>query len=520
MKYLFCDNWLFAKTGINANFKDIAKLKFSPVKIPHDWLIHDVNNLYETSYGWYKKKFTLDFSPGKSYRLYFDGVYMDCTIYVNGSFVMDWKCGYTAFEADITDFVKAGDNEVVVLVRHVSPNSRWYSGAGIYRKVWLFETEKTYLETDSLYFNAEKRGNAWSCKVSAEVIGADYDSVLFTLASILSIPIKNRRAEPCSQFLIENRITTKENIFEITVLPEEIWSLENPCLFELTAQLMCGNAVIDELNCKVGFREIRFDSRKGFFLNDKNIKINGVCLHHDLGCLGAAFNKAAAKRQLLTMKEMGANAVRSAHNPPAKEFMELCDELGILVNSEFTDVWEMPMNEFDYSRFFAEWYEKDAASWIRRDRNHACLIMWSIGNEIIDTHASPLRGLEITKLLQAAVRLHDPLCNAPTTIGSNYMEWEPAQKCAEIVDLAGYNYGEHLYEAHHKKHPHWLIYGSETTSGTKSRGIYHFPVCREFLTHENLQCSSLGNCKSGFQKLSAEEVLVINRDTDYCAGMF
>jgi len=238
-----------------------------------------------------------------------------------------------------------------------------------------------------------------------------------------------------------------------------------------------------------------------------------------LGCLGAAVNKAALRRQLTAMQEMGANAVRTAHNPPAKELLELCDEMGILVNNEFIDMWEQPMTKYDYARFFPEWHEKDTAAWIRRDRNHPCVIMWSIGNEILDTHASE-RGLAVTKMLQAAVRKHDPLINAPTTIGSNYMQWENAQFCAKEVDLAGYNYGEHLYAEHHEKHPNRLIYGSETTSGVKSRGVYHFPLKSEFLTHENLQCSSLGNCKSGFQKLSTEEVIAVNRDTDYCAGMF
>jgi beta-galactosidase len=491
MKKLFNANWHFAKSDISADFNDIETLNFKPVEIPHDWLIYDVNNLYETSYGWYKKNLVIN-NLNKSHRLYFEGVYMDCTIYINKEAVFDWKYGYTSFEADISDFIQLGDNEIIVLVRHLSPNSRWYSGAGIYRNVWLLETEKTYIKTDSLYFSAKKHNHVWRVNVSAEVTGND--SLIFNIADI----------------------TTEENEFDVTIPDEKIWSLDNPYLFKLSARLKHGT---DEVTCRVGFREMQFTPDKGFFLNGKNIKINGVCLHHDLGCLGAAFNKEAQRRQLLTMKEMGANAVRTAHNPPAKEFMELCDELGILVNNEFIDMWEMPINEYDYARFFPDWYEKDVKSWVRRDRNHACLMMWSIGNEILDTHVSE-RGLEVTKMLHKAVRKHDPLMNALTTIGSNYMQWENAQACAEAVDLVGYNYGEHLYEEHHKNNPSWLIYGSETTSGTKSRGIYHFPLKSEFLSHENLQCSSLGNCKSGFQKLNAEEVIIANRDIDYCAGMF
>ena len=212
-----------------------------------------------------------------------------------------------------------------------------------------------------------------------------------------------------------------------------------------------------------------------------------------------------------------------AHNipafKPAKEFMELCDEMGILVNSEAFDMWERPKTEFDYARFFDEWYEKDVTSWVCRDRNHPSLIMWSVGNEIYDTHVSP-RGCEVAKMLHAAVRKSDPRGNAPTTIGSNYMPWEGAQNCAKEVDLAGYNYGEKLYPEHHESYPHWKIYGSETTSGVKSRGVYHFPRDCAFMTHNDLQCSSLGNCRAGASADTAQKIIAINRDTDYCAGMY
>jgi beta-galactosidase len=500
MKKLYCDDWFFAKTDTETP----ETLLYTPVHIPHDWLIHDVNNLYETSYGWYRKMLRVE-NPEHSYRLYFEGVYMDCTIYVNGNKAFDWKYGYTSFEADLTAYVRYGDNEIVVLVRHKAPNSRWYSGAGIYRRVWLTETEKTYFKTNGLYFNAVRDGDVWSCKVSAEVEGGDYDGVQFT--------ITDRDGSVA--------YTGDEAEFEVALLPEEIWDTENPYLFELSAELERGTEIIDTISCNIGFREIRFDSEQGFFLNGRNVKLNGVCLHHDLGCLGAAFNKAALRRQLTSMQGMGVNAVRTAHNPPAKEFMELCDEMGLLVNNEFIDMWEIPMTEFDYARFFNEWYERDAAAWVRRDRNHPSLIMWSIGNEILDTHVNKDgRGVEIAKLLHAEVRKHDPLRNAPTTIGSNYMRWTGAQECAKEVDLVGYNYAEDLYAEHHEKNPQWCIYGSETTSGVKSRGVYHFPRDREFLTHEDLQCSSLGNCKSGFQKYGTEEVIAVNRDTDYCAGMF
>ena len=306
---------------------------------------------------------------------------------------------------------------------------------------------------------------------------------------------------------------------EFTLTDAPVWDICSPTLLDLTVQLKQKDTVLDEITQKVGLREIEYRADEGFFLNGRHVKLHGVCLHHDLGALGAAFNKEAARRQLLSMKRMGANAVRTSHNMPAIGFMELCDELGILVDSEAFDMWERSKTTYDYARFFPEWFEKDVASWVRRDRNHPSLIMWSVGNEIYDTHFSE-RGCEVAKALHKAVRKHDPRCNVPTTIGSNYMPWQGAQNCAMEVDLAGYNYGENLYQLHHQQHPDWKIYGSETTSGVKSRGVYHFPRDTAFLTHDDLQCSSLGNCRAGAAAPTPQQIIAVDRDTAFCAGMF
>lgn len=508
MKTLFNDNWLFAKTAADACVASDAE--YTSIQLPHDWLIYDTSALYETSFGHYKKLYSFHEVAAKSIRLYFEGVYMDCTIYVNGTPAFDWKYGYSSFEADITDFVREGENEIAVLVRHRSPNSRWYSGAGIFRDVYLIETPKSYLNTDGVYFHTEKVGNNYDISLSAEVTKPAGLSVSFALTS-------------AAETLYSTELPAAENTqvsFTLSDVPAcYIWDIQSPNLLTLTTTLKKGSEILDCITERVGLREIKYTPDEGFFLNSRHVKLNGVCLHHDLGCLGAAFHKSAARRQLALMQEMGANAVRTSHNMPAKAFMELCDEMGILVDSEAFDMWERPKTEFDYARFFDDWYEKDVASWIRRDRNHASVIMWSVGNEIYDTHVSP-RGCEVSKLLHDAVRAHDPLGNAPTTIGSNYMPWEGAQNCAMQVDLAGYNYGERLYNEHHAAHPEWCIYGSETTSGVKSRGIYHFPREAAFLTHDDLQCSALGNCRSGASAETAQQVIAANRDFDLCAGMF
>ncbi len=510
MKTLFNEGWLFAKTVADHSKENDWSGEYAPVQLPHDWLIHNTCALYETGFGRYKKKYDFGKVEGKSFRLYFEGVYMNCTVFVNKTPAFDWKYGYSTFEADITDYLQDGENEIEVLVRHEAPNTRWYSGAGIFRDIYLIETEKSYLATDGTYFHTDKTDNGFDISVSAEVIKPEGLTVFF----ILKDGEETLHSEEISATAL-----SEINFSLSDVAEKHIWDTQHPNLLTLEIALKRNDDIIDLISQKVGLRDCRFDSDTGFYLNGRHIKLNGVCLHHDLGCLGAAFNKSAARRQLLKMMEMGVNSIRTSHNPPAKGFMELCDELGLLVDSEMYDMWERPKTEFDNARFFAEWYRRDVASWIRRDRNHPSVIMWSVGNEIYDTHVSP-RGCEVAKMLHEAVRENDYKKNAPTTIGSNYMPWEGAQNCAKQVDLAGYNYLERLYEEHHKTYPDWKIYGSETTSGVKSRGVYHFPKSAAFLTHDDLQCSALGNCKAGASAETAEHVIVMNRDIDVCAGMY
>lgn len=512
MKKLFNNHWEFAKTDITTTIQELSTLPFQAVDLPHDWLIYNTNDLYETSYGWYRKQFSLDKFNKKQYRLYFEGVYMDCDIYMNGKKIFEWKYGYASFEVDVTEDVVSGENEIVVLVRHRSPNSRWYSGAGIYRNVWLIETGESYIQSDSVYFSTKKEGLDWNCEYTVECanIGSRHS---------IRMSIEDEKKTLIYQTLERLQGEVHTMSFSLKDARVKVWDIASPNLMYLRTELLYDGHVVDDNVQRVGFREITFDSSRGFFLNGNQIKLQGVCLHHDLGALGAAVNKEAIKRQLVLMKEMGANAIRTSHNMPAVEVMDLCDELGLLVDSEAYDTWERPKTEFDHARFFLDWYQKDVASWIRRDRNHPSVIMWSIGNEIYDTHVSK-RGVEITKMLRDEVKKHDYRSNAFVTIGSNYMGWENAQACAEEVELAGYNYGERLYEEHHRKYPEWNIYGSETTSGVKSRGVYHFPANTTFLTHDDLQCSSLGNCRGGFNCETAAEVILTNQQVEFCAGMF
>lgn len=516
-RILFNLGWEFAKTQVGGSVT-----KWQPVCIPHDWLIYDARNMYEDSEGWYRKTFL--YQPCCNLpRTYirFDGVYMDSSVWVNGRHACDWKYGYSTFEVDITDYLTEGDNEIVVKVVHQSPNSRWYSGAGIYRNVWLISRPKTHIAADGIYVSTVRGEDGWHLLADVEVEEAGYKEDregITDIEYIINDSYGNQTASYIMSYKPYN--TNKQTITaDISVGHVSLWSTKAPNLYYLTVNLLAGNDIIDSEHVRFGFRTIEYRPDEGLLLNGEKFVLNGVCMHHDLGCLGAAVNKSAIKRQLEIMKSMGANAIRTAHNMPAPELLDLADEMGMLVNDEAFDMWELSKTTYDYARFFREWHERDVASWVRRDRNHPCVIMWSIGNEIYDTHAGE-RGQEVTRMLMELVHKHDPRHNAHVTIGSNYMPWENAGKCADIVKLAGYNYAESYYDEHHKDHEDRIIYGSETSSVVQSRRIYHFPADVPILDDDDLQCSSLGNSITSWGAKSIEACIADNRDAGYSAGMF
>ncbi|HOB19481.1 MAG TPA: glycoside hydrolase family 2 TIM barrel-domain containing protein [Candidatus Atribacteria bacterium] len=517
-KKLFNDNWHFSKQKLHTGLEGVSKpdTVWIPVDLPHDWLIYDTENLYEDSEGWYKKSFTVD-RLDRVYSIRFEGVYMDSTVYVNDKVAGEWKYGYSTFEFDITGLLRAGDNEIKVRVVYQSPNTRWYSGAGIYRNVYLLVRDPVHLVSDGIYISTEKLDGSWRVLVDTEAVNKGEGSVEALIRHTVLDMEGNAVAISVNKAVLGTSLHIDQQA--LTVESPRLWDHEDPYLYTLKTELVKDGRTVDEESCKFGFRTLHFDTDKGFFINGKYLKLHGVCQHHDLGALGAAVNKVALRRQFEILREMGVNAIRTSHNMPAVEFMELADEMGMLVVSEAFDMWERPKTTYDYARFFNDWCEKDVASWIRRDRNHPSVIMWSIGNEIYDTHADE-RGLEITRMLKGLVRKHDPRRNSVVTIGSNYMFGENAQKCADELDAAGYNYGEYLYEEHHKKYPHWVIYGSETSSTLQSRGIYHFPASYNVLTHEDLQCSSLDNCTTNWGAKSTQKVIIDDRDAEFCLGQF
>lgn len=523
IKKLWNAGWEFCEQELASENHQIPRDRvWEKIDIPHDWMIYDVHNLYRDSIGWYHKEFELsELKPQDEICLRFDGVYMDTTVFVNGREAGQWKYGYSTFETEITPFLKPGVNEVHVKVVYQSPNTRWYSGAGIYRNVWWKSRNKTHILSDGIYITPVREDEKnWRVEIDTEVKaeeGAGSFGLLLKQYICDAQGNETGRVEDRLDLNPGQEFTLSQQIDSLSC--PKLWDLEQGNLYYLCTELWKDGELLESEKQSFGFRTMEFSPDRGFCLNGRKVKINGVCEHHDFGCLGAAFSRAAARRKLLMLREMGVNAIRTSHNMPAPEWMDLTDEMGFLVLSEAFDMWEKSKTTYDYARFFNEWYEKDVESWVRRDRNRASLMMWSIGNEIQDTLAEE-RGMEITANLRNAVRRYDYKKHAPVTLGSNFMKWENPQKCAGQLDCVGYNYSEYLYEDHHKEHKDWVIYGSETASILSSRGIYHFPREKSILTDEDEQCSALGNSITGWGAKSYEDCIGDDRDAGFSMGQF
>ncbi|MBE0600740.1 MAG: DUF4982 domain-containing protein, partial [Firmicutes bacterium] len=481
-RILLNDGWSFAKESPRA---------FAPVEIPHDWLIADPKNLYQSGVGYYRR--ALDASSlkaGQRMYLYFDGVYMDSAVTVNGQPAGEWKNGSTPFYFDITDHLFSDQpNEILVRVNYQAPNARWYTGAGIYRNVYLLVKNARHFAPDGIYVTTHQQDGQWKYKAEAEVIAPD------------------------EAYTVRHTLVEADE----AIIP---WEPGNPRLYTLRSELLADGKISDTAYTRFGFRNLRYTADEGLFLNGKPLKVKGVCQHGDLGSLGGAVHRDALRRQLMLLQRMGVNAVRTAHNPPAEVLLELTDELGILVMSEITDVWRHAKTTYDYARFFDEWIERDVAAWVRRDRSHPSVILWSLGNEIHDTHLDAQAGANTVRYLMELVRRHDPDGHAPCTLCSNYMWWDNTHKSADVIKLIGYNYAEVLYAEHHAAHPDWIIYGGETASTVQSRGVYHFPLAEVLLADDDLQCSSLFNSFTSWGTKDLEAMILNDLRTPYSMGQF
>lgn len=521
MKKLFNDQWQFIEKPLQTNFviADAIGVDFQPVELPHDWLITEVNDLYRDSEGWYLKEFQLDQRQlVANLFLEFDGIYLNSSVYVNGKLISEWKNGSTPQVISLNDAAQVGENTIFVRVRYQAPNARWYTGAGINRDVWLHILPATYCPPHGNYWHAEPS--------NPKQVSADW--VLTIQTEIKSNTHKNSGEVNYTLYDDQHQLVYEfQQLFtpsdtkiqsRVEIMQPKLWSPDQPTLYQLITTIKSDGGE-QKLSNSIAFRQLQYQPNNGVLLNGNKIKFQGVCEHEDYGLLGGAVREAAIEKRLRQLKAMGVNALRTAHNPFSSRFLTAADQMGFLVMSEFSDVWRSSKTDYDYAHFFDKCWDKDVTAWIRRDREHPAIVLWSIGNEIYDTHGRE-DGLQTALQLSEKVRELDPLSNAEITFASNYLLWEPTQRVADKIKIVGYNYGENLYTNEHSEHPDWCIYGSETGSIASSRGIYHFPLEKNILADDDQQCSSLGNSATSWGARDLETCLLDDLNNPYTLGQF
>lgn len=498
-EYLLEKGWKFTKGEVsNAEMPAFNDAKWETVDIPHDWAIfgpfdknNDLQNVavtqnFETQaslktgrtgglpyvgIGWYRT--TFHSTPGKQTTLIFDGAMSEARVFVNGKEACFWPCGYNSFYCDVTSLVNEDgkNNTLAVRLENRPQSSRWYPGAGLYRNVHVVTTEKIHVPV-------------WGTQITTPYVKDEYASVCLR-TTILNAGKTELTVVTDIMDADGQVISTKTNKGVINhgqpftqnfiVERPKLWSPETPVLYKAVSKIYSGDTLLDTYSTRFGIRTIEYIADKGFYLNGKRRKFQGVCNHHDLGPLGAAINVAALRHQLTLLKEMGCDAIRTSHNMPAPELVELCDEMGFMMMLEPFDEWDIAKCDNGYHRFFNEWAEKDMVNMLRQYRNNPCVVMWSIGNEV-PTQWSP-EGYKVAKFLQDICHREDP--TRPVTCGMDQVKSVLANGFAAMLDIPGLNYRAHLYDEAYERLPQNIILGSETSSTVSSRGVYKFPVERK-----------------------------------------
>ncbi len=484
------------------------KVTWQDVRVPHDWAISgpfdkkwdlqtvaiEQNGEKEKTEksgrsgalpwigkGHYKRSIYIDQSCSRA-ELLFDGAMSEPTVYVNGQLAGKWAYGYNAFRVDITPMMRKGENKVEVELNNVEESSRWYPGGGIYRPVKLITTGKVYIDDWSIFAHTTKLEKKMATvEVTAKVMGQ-----LTSKNAGIEIALYDKKGG----FVAANRVVPTANgevKASLDVEKPQLWSPESPYLYQLVTRVYQDNQLIDEVTMPYGVRTVKVSKENGFQLNGVTRKIKGVCLHHDLGPLGVAENRAALIRQITTMKEMGCDAIRTAHNMPSTMMMNLCDSLGMMVMAESFDMWVYPKCKNGYARFYKEWSDRDITNLILNHRNHPAIVMWSIGNEIPEQGMKG--GQDMAKHLQDLCHKLDP--SRPVTQGMDRVDNALKTGFAQTMDVPGFNYRLHRYEPCIDKLPQGFLLGSETASTVSSRGVYKFPVVvSDHATYPDGQCSS------------------------------
>ena len=519
--------WQFSRDSVN----------YKPVTIPHDWAINGpfdkkwdlqfvaiVQNgetekteksgrsgaLPWIGRGFYKTTVDLKKLP-KTAILEFDGAMADPHVYINGKLAGHWAYGYNAFRVDAAPYLKKGKNEISVSLNNREESSRWYPGGGLYRPVQLVtNADAATINPWGCYFRTESIGDG-----KAEVsICTNINNVDKTLS--IENQLVDAAGKVVAQFKYGDFDAQGNVVKKLTVDNAQLWSPETPYLYKLITRLYRNNRLIDQTQQKVGIRTVRVAQYDGFQLNGVSRKIKGVCLHHDLGPLGAAVNKAALIRQIRTMKDMGCDAIRTAHNMPSTWQMEVCDSMGMMVMAESFDMWIYPKCKNGYALNFKEWADKDMENLVLNHRNHPSIVMWSIGNEIPEQWSKD--GRDISEHLQDICHKLDP--TRPVTQGMDQAEGALKSGFAQVMDVPGFNYRVHKYDNNIKQLPKGFLLGSETASTVSSRGVYKFPVeASDSKTYADGQCSSYDVEYCPWSNLPDDDWRMQD-DRDYTIGEF
>jgi len=485
---LFNSGWKFIRDSLRgAEQPGFDDSKWKVVDLPHDYSIMDLRgdggpgqigpfskkspgNGNSTGHvlggtGWYRKTFTLDkAAEGKTSVIYFDGVYMETEVWVNGKKAGNHKNGYTPFWFDITSLLnEAGKpNIIAVKVENTGKNSRWYSGSGIYRNVYLTITQPVHIAKWGVYITTPEV-NQSSAMVDIAVTSKNEKEKEVRAQITINLKDKNGKiAGTANEKIVLSGKTETITKKQIEIKNPILWSLESPDMYTAEIVIEADKKVSDKYSQTFGIRSILFSAEKGFLLNGNSVKLKGGCLHHDNGFLGSAAIDRAEIRRVELMKANGYNAIRCAHNPPSETFLNACDKLGMLVIDEFTDMWESYKNPQDYSRFFREWWKKDLTDMIMRDRNHPAIILWSIGNEIPESSDSS--GVRIGNQLAKMVKTLDNT-RVVTEAVSEFLTpggWKNTKSAFAILDVGGYNYTWNKYESDHKLYPERIMIGTES----------------------------------------------------------
>ena len=473
-KFMLGDDSLAKNNTFNDN-------KWRTLDLPHDWSIEGSFSPKNpstpsagglpTGIGWYRKTFNLPLSSkSKNIIINFDGVYRNSEVWINGHYLGKRPNGYISFNYDLTGYLKFGNQSNVIAVRvdnSEQPNSRWYSGSGIYRNVWLTTINKIHFKQWGTFITTPQISNS-SAIVNISTSISSIDKSL-SLKAIIYDEMGKVVADNISSINNPDDATNRDVVIQNPIL----WSTNHPYLYKVVLQLFKGNDLLDDYKVDIGIRSFKFDSENGFSLNGVHMKIKGVCMHHDLGALGAAVNTRAIERQLQILKQMGCNAIRTSHNPPAPEFLNLCDKMGFLVMDESFDMWAKKKNKHDYHEDWAQWHKQDLTDQILRDRNHPCVFIWSIGNEIREQFDST--GISITRELVKIVKNIDN--TRPVT--SALSESDPHKNFiyqSGALDLVGLNYHQEVYADFLKNYPNQKFIATETMSALETRGFYDTPT--------------------------------------------